>query len=267
MANYISINRILQNAYNVLAQVTGIPWLVYRVQPNSSGDVIQPQNLIRTNVLMDRRPMKGSNPGFEGDKALQSFWYEIIGNCLPFQVGDIFVSNDKVFNRGDVTAPYPTTEFVGMCLAENMPTMQPIFGRINTTAQLYTPNIYPTTQSGLIPQQNLYDSTLPNMMPIILQNGNFIPLNAGQEAALIPIGVMSRRSYGGEIYNQPTANMPPVEKRLVYLPPLNGYQAKAADMLVFSDGSRYRIDSNYHQTSGASGNVFVCSKHLTGSGQ
>jgi hypothetical protein len=237
-----------------------VPFNIYRVAPNSSGDYIQPQNLIATNVLMDRRPMKASNPGFEGDPELRSFWYEIIGNCLPFRVGDIFVSNDQVFNTGDVTTNYTTTEFIGMCLAENMPTMQPIMAKINTTAQLYTPNILPTLQDYM-------DSTLPNMMPIILQNGAFTPLNAGQEAAVLPIGVQSRRSYGGEIYNQPTANMPPVEKRLIYCPALNNYQPKASDEFVFADGSRYRIDSNFHLSSGTSGGVYVCSKHVTGGGQ
>lgn len=210
--------------------------------------------------MMDRRPMKGDNPGFEGDKELKPFWYEIIGNCLPFQVGDVFVSNDQAFNTGDVTAPYPTTEFIGMCLAENMPTMQPIMARINTQAQLYTPNLLPNMQDYM-------DSTLPNMQPIILENGKFTPSNAGQIACMLPIGVVSRRSYGGDIYNQPTANMPPVEKRLVYCPPLAGYQPKAADAIIFRDGSRYRIDSNFHFTAGASGGIYVCSKYVTGGAQ
>jgi hypothetical protein len=260
LSNYISINRILQHAYGVLAQVTGIPFQVYHVGPNSSGDYIQPENLVATNCVMDRRPMKSSNPGFEGDKQLASFWYEVIGNALPFTVGDIFVSNDKVFNRGDVTTDYTTTEFIGMCLAENMPTMQPIMAKINTVAQLYTPNLLPNLQDYM-------DSTLPNMMPIVLVNGQFTPSNAGQIACNIPIGVQSRRSYGGEIYNQPTANMPPVEKRLIYCPALNGYQPKASDEFVFADGSRYRVDSNFHLSAGTSGGIYVCNKHITGGGQ
>lgn len=267
MANYISINRALQNAYGVLARCTGVPFQVYRVQPFASGNYIQPQNLIAENAVMDRRPMKSGNFGFEGDKQMQNFWYEVIGDCLKFQVGDVFVSNDKVFNTGDVTVPYKTTEFLGMCLAENMPTMQPIFAKINTQAQFYTPNILPVNTTGLYPTQQVYDSTLPNMLPIILQNGKFTPLNAGQEAALIPIGITSRRSYGGDIYNVPTMNMPPVEKRLIYVPNLDGFQPKAADEVVFSDGSRYRIDSNFHLTSGTSGGMYVCSKHVTGGGQ
>lgn len=257
MANYISINRILQHAYGVLSQVTGIPWTVYRLSANASGDYIQPQNLIATNVLMDRRPMTSSNPGFEGDKQMQSFWYEIIGNCLPFRVGDIFVSNDKVFNTGDVTTNYQTTEFIGMCLAENMPTMQPIMAKINSVAQLYTPSLLPNMQDYM-------DSTLPNMQPIVIENGKCSLANAGQVAARLPIGVTSRRSYGGDIYNQPTPNMPPVEKRLVYIPGLPGYQPKAADEIVFADGSRYRIDSNFHLTAGTTGGLYVCSKHVTG---
>jgi hypothetical protein len=267
MSNYVSINRILQSAYGVLAQVTGIPWVVYRIQPSASGNYIQPQNQIATNVMMDRRPMAGNNPGFEGDKELKTFWYEIIGNCLPFQVGDVFVSNDKVFNTGDVTTPYRSDEFVGMCLAENMPTMQPIMARINTVAQLYTPNIYPTNQSGITPQQNYYDSTLPNMQAIVLENGQFIPANAGQQASYIPIGVLSRRSYGGDIYEQPTANMPPQEKRIIFVPALPGYQPKAADQLVMLDGSRYRLDSNYHQSVGTCGGLYIARKHVTGAGQ
>jgi hypothetical protein len=260
MSNYISIHPILQHAYGVLAQVTGIPWNVYRPQPNSSGDYIQPQNLIATNVMMDRHPMKSGNPGFEGDKQLPVFWYEIIGNCLPFQVGDIFVSNDQVYNIGVTETNYPSDEFVGMCLAENMPTMQPIMARINTTMQLYTPNLLPNLQDYM-------DSTLPNMQPIILDNGQFGPANAGQIAANIPIGVVSRRSYGGEIYNQETANMPPVEKRLIFVPALPGYQPKAGDEMVMLDGSRYRIDSNYHQSVGTCGGLYVCGKHITGGGQ
>lgn len=260
MANYISINRILQHAYGVLSQVTGIPWLVYRVQPNSNGDYIQEQNLIATNVIMDRRPMKGSNPGFEGAKQVPNFWYEIIGNCLPFRIGDIFVSNDKVFNFGAVATKFSADEFVGMCLAENMPTMQPIMARINTTMQLYTASILPTVQ-------NYFDSTLPNRMPIILVNGQFMAQNTGQTAAVIPVGVMYYRSYSGEIFEQSTANMPPVEKRLVFVPALPGYQPIASDELVMADGSRYIIDGNYHQDVGAVGGLYICRKHVTGGAQ
>jgi hypothetical protein len=260
MTNWINITRIAQNTYGVLAQVTGIPVNVYRLTANSNGNWIQPQNLVVSNLKCDRMPMKAGDKGFEGPSDLRNFWYELMFNGNNFLVGDVFVSNDHVLNKGWVETTYNSTEFVGWCLAENMPTRAPIGARLNTTAQIYTSAIVPDVN-------NYFNSTLPNRMPIILQNGRFAALNAGQEAAVIPIGVMPYRSYGGDIYNQETANMPPLEKRLLYVPPLPGYQVIAGDEFVFADGSRYNIDSNYHQTVGASGSWYICRKHVTGQGQ
>lgn len=260
MTSWISITRNLQNAYGVASVHIGPPFSVYRITPESNGNVIQPQNLIADNIRVDRQVMKAGDKAFEGAKDLPNFWYKIMANCNPFLVGDIFVLKDLPLNTGWVATTYKTAEFTAFCLAENMPTRHPIGARLNTTAQIYTSSCLPTPQ-------DYFDSTNPNRMPIILINGKFAALNAGQEAAVIPVGVMPSRSYGGNIYNQPTPNMPPVEKRLVYIPPMFGYQPVASDELIFKDGSRYQIDSNYHQTSGTSGNVFICKKFVTGAGQ
>jgi hypothetical protein len=258
--SYISITRILQSAYGVAAQQVGPPFSVYRTTDNSSGNLIQPQNLIADNVRVDRQVMKAGDKAFEGTKDLPNFWYKIMANCNSFLVGDIFILKDLPLNRGWVSTTYKTAEFTGFCLAENMPTRHPIGARLNTTAQLYTSSCLPTAA-------NYFDSTTPNLMPIILVNGKYTPLNAGQEAAVIPVGMMPYRSYGGNLYNQPTPDQPPVEKRLVYMPQLEGYQPRASDRLIFADGSRYDIDSNYHQASGASGGLYVCRKYVTGAAQ
>lgn len=260
MTSWISITRILQNAYGVASVHIGIPMNVYRITPESNGDYIQPQNLIAQGIRVDRQPMSKTNKGFEGTKELNNFWYEIMANCNPFQIGDIFVSTDCVLNKGWVVTPYKSDEFIGLCLSENMPTRAPICARINTTAQLFTANCLPTS-SGY------FDGTNPNRQPIALQNGKFQPANAGQRAANIPIGVMTYRSYGGDIYGVPTPNMPPLEKRLVFIPALPGYQPVASDELIFKDGSRYVLDSNYHQDVGAVGGLYVARKFVTGAGQ
>lgn len=260
MTSWISITRILQNAYGVAAVHIGIPMDVYRITPESNGDYIQPQNKIASGIRVDRQPLKKSDKGFEGTKELNNFWYEIMANCNPFQIGDIFVSADPVLNAGWVATPFQSDEFVGLCLAENFPTRAPICARINTTAQLYTANCLPTPD-------HYFNGTNPNRQPIVLQNGKFGPLNAGQTAAKLPVGVMTYRSYGGDIYNQDTPNTPPLEKRLVFIPALNGYQPIASDELIFQDGSRYVLDSNYHQDAGTVGGIYVVRKFVTGAGQ
>lgn len=259
MANYISLTRIAQRCYGVAANIVGPPFSVYRVNSTSSGDWIQPQNMIADNIRADRMPMKSGDTAFEGAKELPNFWYEIMANCNSFQVGDIFVLKNAPLNKGWVSTPYRTDEFTGFCLAENMPTRHPIGARLNTTVQLYTSSCLPTPS-------NYFDNTNPNRMPIILQNGRFTPLNAGQEAARIPVGVMPYRSFGN-LYNQPTPDMPPVEKRLVYVPAIPGYQVVASDEFIFQDGSRFSVDSNYHQTTGTSGGLYICRKFVTGAGQ
>jgi hypothetical protein len=244
----------------VAAVQVGPPFSVYRTTDGSSGNIIQPQNLIADNVRVDRQVMKSGDKAFEGTKDLPNFWYKIMANCNSFLVGDIFILKNLPLNRGWVATTYNTTEFTAFCLAENMPTRHPIGARLNTTAQLYTSSCLPTAA-------NYFDSTNPNRMPIILVNGQFVALNAGQEAAVIPVGVMPYRSYGGGIYNQPTPDMPPVEKRLIYLPALPGYVPVASDELIFQDGSRYQIDSNYRQVTGTSGGLYICKKFVTGGGQ
>lgn len=258
MSNWLTITKIAQHCYGVLAQQVGIPFNIYRIQPTSNGNWIQPQNLIAQNVRVDRQPMLSGNKGFESAKRMETFWYELMADCTPFLVGDIFVSNDQVLNQGSVTVNYNTTEFVGLCLAENMPTRAPIAARINTTAQLYTASLLPN-------RQNYFDSSLPNRMPIILQNGSFSAVNTGQTAAVIPVASTPFRNFG-QIYSQPTANVTPAERRLVYIPPMPGYVPIPTDEILFADGSRYILESNYIQQSGTAGTQAVCVKIVSGQG-
>lgn len=260
MTDYQDITYVANMAYGIGAAIIAPPFSAYRIQPESSGNYVQPQNLLSKCVPVDRRPMKSSDDSFEGPSDLKNFWYELMGNFNCYLVGDVFILNRAPLNKGWVSTTYPSTEFTGFCLAENYPTRHAIGARLNTTAQLYTSSTKPDPNGH-------FDSTYGNRMPIILQNGKFASLNAGQIAAEIPVGVMPHRSYGGAIYNQSTANMPPLEKRLVYMPPLNGYQPVASDELLFTDGSRYIIESNYHQTTGTSGGIYICRKHVTGGGQ
>ena len=263
---WISVTRIAQHAYGVAAQHVGIPMNIYRISPNSSGDWIQPQNLYAQNRRVDRQPSPAGNKGFETSKKNEVFWFELMADCNDLLVGDVFVSTDPVLNKGWVTVNYDSTEFIGLCLAENMPTRAPVAARLNTMAQFFTPSISPSTQTGLVPVQNYYDSTLPNKQAIILENGKFTRANAGQIAANIPIAFMPFRNFG-EIYNQPTMNVTGSERRLIYVPPMNGYQPVAGDEFVIVDGSRYVMESNYHQDSGTAGNQFVCFKIVSGGGQ
>lgn len=256
MANWISITRIAQHTYGVLALQVGIPMNVYRITSSSNGDWIQPNNLFASNIRVDRQPMKKGDKGFESAKNLDTFWYELMADCTPFLVGDVFVSNDTVLNQGSVVTTFPNHEFIGLCLAENMPTRAPIAARINTTAQLYTPALVPNRQS-------YYDSTLPNKMPIICMDGQFQALNNGQIASFIPIAFMPARA-AGNIYHQPTANVTQQERRLIYTPPLNGYRVIPGDEFVLPTGARYVVVGNYSQDSGTSGGQFLVEKVVSG---
>src|SRR6185437_14692947 len=257
MANYISITRILQMAYGAGAQIVGIPFNVYRIQNNGATNYIDSTNLIASNIRVDRQPVASGNKGFETTRRMEVMWWELMGNFNNFQVGDVFVSNDTVLNQGWVEVPYSSDDFIGFMLAENMPTRAPIGARLHTQAKLYTANILPNGS-------NIFDNTQPNKQPIVLSNGTFSPASMGT-AANIPIAYMPHRNYG-DIYQPYTPNMTPMERRIVYVPPLNGYQPVAGDEFVFQDGSHYYIESNYHQDSGTVGNQFLCAKVVDGAG-
>lgn len=259
MANWISLTRQIQHCYGVAAQHVGIPTDVYRLSINSNGDWIQPSNLIYPGVYVDREPMKAGTVGFESAKRMETFWYTLMCNCTPLLLGDIFIAQNVPLLVGSVTVTYPINEFIGFCLAENMPTRGPVAARLNTTAQLFTPSILPNNQ-------NYYDSTLPNKMPIVCENGQFAPAPALSEGSNIPVGSMPFRNYG-QIYNQPTANVTPAERRIVYIPPLPGYMPIAGDELVFADGSRYTVESNYQQRVGTVGTQAIVTKIVSGQAQ
>src|ERR1700721_3233893 len=100
MTSWISITRNLMNAYGVASVHVGPPFSVYRTNSNSSGNIIQPQNLMADNVRVDRQVMKAGDKAFEGTKDLPNFWYKIMANCNSFLVGDIFFLKDLPLNRG-----------------------------------------------------------------------------------------------------------------------------------------------------------------------
>jgi hypothetical protein len=244
------------------ARHIGIPGWIYRITPTSNGDIIQDSNK-QFQIFADRAKMRRLDPAFESAERLETFWFELLLDALPLQLGDIWVINDPYLNVGAVTVPFPTTQYVGFVMAAMPPIKHAIAARVDTNARLYRPNLTPTTTNLGGTNMQYFDSTLPAELPVRCVNGQFQLGEVGQIAATIPIGTMPLNNTGN-IYNQPTANVTSQERRRVYVPPLNGFTPKAGDQMILDNGSRYILISNYGQDVGTVGGQYIAEKIVSG---
>lgn len=262
MANYVSITKIMNAGCGVGARHVGIPGWIYRVTSSSNGDIIQNSNR-QFQVYADRAKMRRLDPAFESSERLETFWFELLINANPLQVGDIWVINDPYLNVGDVTVDFATTQFVAFCLAALSPIKHAIAARLDTNAQFYRASSVPTGTQIAASNLPYFNSTLPAELPVLCVNGQFQTGIVGDTACNIPIGTMPLNN-AGNIYSAPTANMTTQERRRVYVPPLAGFTPKAGDKMVLTDGSRYVLLSNYGQQVGTVGGQFVAEKIISG---
>ena len=259
MSNYVSINRVMQNACGVGARLIGLPMGVYRIGPASNGDWINPNNLVLT-TFADRQQMKRLDPAFESQQRMETFWYELLIDNNPLLLGDVLISHDHVYNQGAQVVNFPTDQFIGFCMAAMPPIKHSLSARLDVNAQFYRPNLQPASEIGGVPYN---DMTLPQELPIICSGGQFILGNVGDTASKIPIGTMPMNN-SGNIYSVATANMPIQERRRVYVPPLSGFTLKAGDQMVTENGSRYVLLSNYFQDAGTVGGQYLAEKLVSG---
>ena len=264
MTNYVNITKQMNKGCGVGASHTGIPMKVYRITDTSNGDFIADANLL-FQMWADRAHMQKREAAFESAERLETYWYELLINNNPLLLGDVLISSDPYLNAGYTTVTYSTGQFIGFCLAGQPPTDHAIAARLDTLAQFYRPNLDPTTET--IGEQTVpyWDSTQPQSLPLLCVDGVFQLGATTDTAAKIPIGSMPLNN-SGDIYSAPTANVTTQERRRIYVPPLPGFTLKATDEFIISDGSRYRLDSNYYQTAGTVGGQYMASKVVSGSG-
>lgn len=259
MSNYVSINRIMNHACGVGAARIGIPMGVYRLSNASNGDYIQPSNLLFS-IHADRAQMRRDDPAFESSLRLETYWFELLINSNPLVLGDILVSQDRVYNQGAQIVEFPSDQFIGFCMAGMPPIKHAIAARLDINALIFTPSLAPSKEIGGVPY---FDTTTPQDLPIVCKNGIYAPGLLTDVPSAVPVGTMPMNN-GGSIYSSATANMPTQERRRVYIPPLPGYTPRAGDKLVLESGSRYVLLSNYTQLAGTVGTQALVEKIVTG---
>jgi hypothetical protein len=262
MTNYVNLTKILNRACGIGAAHIGVPGWIYRITSSSNGDFIQDANK-QFQIWADRAKMKRFDPAFESDIRMETYWFELLINANPLQVGDVWVINDPYLNVGDVTVPFETTQFIAFAMAAMPPLKHAISARLDTNAQFYRPSLQPISTPIGPNTLPYFDSTLPNELPLLCINGNFQLGTVVDTASKIPVGTMPMNN-SGAIYTAPTANMPIQERRRIYIPSLPGWTFKAGDKIVTEQGSRYVILSNYSQDIGTIGNQFLIEKITSG---
>jgi hypothetical protein len=262
MSNYVNITKIMNAGCGVGAAHVGIPMQVYRITDASNGDFLSDGNKL-FQVFCDRAKMKRQDPAFESAERMETFWFELLINANPLNVGDILISTDPYLNAGSVVINGATDQYIGFCLAALPPIKHAIAARLDINATLYRPSITPTPTDIGAGDLPYFDSTLPVELPIVCINGQFQLGVLTDTASTIPIGTMPMNNFGA-IFHNSTPNMPTQERRRVYVPPLPGFIPKAGDKLVTEQGSRYVLLSNYEQQVGTVGGQYLLEKELSG---
>jgi hypothetical protein len=245
---YIDVQNQIQAGLRLAANEIGVPHSIYRVGSQSNGDVLNAENLIAQNVLVRTTVAYGGQMrlALETEKQMGMLWYNLVFDCRPFQVGDIFVNTDPVYNAGATGVSYPTLEFKGFALADRSPEKKNLGGRLNLQAYINRMSAGPDSSDR-------YDRTNLNAQPLILTNGQFALGTPGETGSLIPMGLLtSGRSYGDRAFDQ----IPGEERKsgwVCYVPPLPGFHFKAGDRIITELGARYTVIVPFGQEIGASG--------------
>lgn len=255
--SYDDIQDLIDEGLQFAADELGPPHDVYRVGPDSSGNIIDPSNKIATGVSIFTKIAYGAGirDSFEAERTQGIIWYRVIADMRAFKVGDVFVVNDPVYGAGSSSVSFETDEFKGFALADHSPIKKALAGRLNCNVTIARPAAGPNAQGQ-------FDKTKREALPLVLNDGVFSFGAKTDTACQIPAGLMATgRSYGDRSFSQV-----PAEQRksswALYLPALPGLNAREGDRIIGPDGSRYILVVPFTQHVGASGSQWLLEREL-----
>lgn len=263
---YAQLTDIMDQVNGVGASINGQPYKVYRIKPQSVGDVVVQPNMVNPDARVWREAMDSeAQRAFEGTKANEIYWFKLVGDFRCNFVGDIFVLNDPYFGVGRTQVNYksaqnnntemPEPQLNGFALAIHPVLKYAIGGRLDRYINICRPATSPDATGYL-------DSTFNGADQLVLSNGTFKLMPKGAQASYIPAGMMVLRRQRNTVMPD-TPDMPLKTLWSCYTIPLPGYSIVEGDIITDSDGARYRVISCWRQDVGVCGNQMILEREVS----
>lgn len=247
------IQALIDGGAGIASTYLGLPFTVYRIDSNSTGDFPNGWTIVGVDSLVYRTKIKdtGLEQALFGSDTL---WYQLIGDMSVFLLGDTFVQNSPQFLIGDPSPGYGagatllqgSRQFDGFVLAWHPPVSLGYGARADRRARIYRTARTGVGTSGQGRLQN---------QPLIMAGGTYSWGTTDQTASWVPLGLASSmREMRRMDFAAGTMAQPPVQRYYGYTPPLPGYTPRENDILIIEDGSQFVVVQPFYQEAGVVGN-------------
>lgn len=246
MPKYRAIQRKIDKGRGKAAKVLSPPHDVYRIG-ETSGDFIQPANLVKSKVPMYRKVKTSKDIGgsLEANKWQELTVYDLIGDLSKFKLGDVFIVKDPYYGD-DHTQVAGTKEINGFYVASHAPIKRGLGPRINTLIRI-------RRQSTRGDADGFASTTSDNAPCVKIVSGRCRFSLADDDGSWIPAGLVATRgSYGDKAVD----DVPSMIRKSAFVgvvPPLPGFKFRPGDRVESISGAKYMVVVAYPEETGFCG--------------
>lgn len=255
MSLFEQLNCDLECARGIVAEATGQPFDVYRIDSESQLGWFREDNKIASGVVVYHEVTRNEKPPLESERRQGIIWYRVVADFSAFRLGDVFRLNNPCYSEGQMIVE-GSKEYIGFCLASK-PLKNRFGGRLHTTMKVYRPKQTADSRYAQPMGKGQAD-------PLILVDGRFCLGGTDDTPCDIPVGLSAMRPYGDRAIDVPS--MPRKMLYGAYTPPLFGFQFREGDRVVDENGNRYVVLVPYGQDSGAIGYQLCLEREVSSSG-
>lgn len=245
MAGLPGIQAAIDKGRGAAAAKTGQTYNVYRLTGTSTGQQVQPSNLVYTNFKASFKRIS-SLEDTEANMIIKVPIFRGLCDMSKLQIGDVLVENGF---RGDGSA---------FTVAYERPLRQYVFMHTPLPVTITRPENNPNkVDSGIVPYSGMMKRFEMNL---VLNNGMYSFASTGTPAAVY-IGLQAHESRGD--LPSPNLRLATDVKRQrwdVYTPVLLGVQLMEMDIVNAANGDRYYIQTPFSQTIGLQGWQLITEK-------
>lgn len=241
MPNIGPIDRALRAALGQGVGPIAELYTVYRLNATSSGQIMSPSNVVRTNYKA--RITKVVPTALLEQRTLYPLLYSGFCDTRALQIGDILVQT------GPILTDTPDGRIFALTCVQ--PLLAPVFARVEVLSALSSPHSIQTIAEPLVGDGGVASTTKSTEWLVSLTNGLYSVGPQGP-AAVIPCGLQLRERGGGPQEVKYPSSAPRGEFDF-YMPPLPGYEIRPNDVISDAVGNRYRVTVPILYTSGLQG--------------
>lgn len=243
--DYSFVQDLVNFGKELAADIVGQPFVVYRLNSTSDGDVIANENVVNSDLrikLTHGRPISQIE-----NEYLHTNLFRCLVSSDAVEIGDILAQNDPIYGQN-----------TNYCVASFRPQKETMAVRVESMCRLYRPQSNKEKSYG--------GRTLETDMPFVVLNGAVsIGDPETDTASIIPCGVQNI----GQMKNFKPEKLPMgviTSWWYIYVPPFSGIERMRENDIIEVLGNagdprvRYRINQPYFSAAGTAGQFALCER-------